>query len=157
MVVSRCLSSATLGRNSTCSRFQQAWCSSRSATLAPSAMYVSTVRHWSSKTEHHPRQGNRRCRFTLQRPVTSLLFGRTTKAFQRPWHDPEFMQGSSPEELEEWLLALMQSTRQNADKKGIATIDHSRNTIVYFDKFFASWRHMQDRLVLVLPRRVNIG
>ena len=99
-------------------------------------MYVSTVRHWSSKTEHHPRQGNRRCRFTLQRPVTSLLFGRTTKAFQRPWHDPEFMQGSSPEELEEWLLALMQSTRQNADKKGIATIDHSRNTIVYFDKCF---------------------
>ena len=49
------------------------------------------------------------------------------------------MQGSSPEALEEWLLSLMQSTRRNADKKGIFTTtndDHSRNTIVYFDECF---------------------
>lgn len=97
---------------------------------------TATFKHWSPRTEYPPRRGNRRCHLILQRPVTSLLFGRPTKAFQRPWHDPRFMQGSSPEELEQWLLSLMQSTRQHADDKGIITNDYSLNTIVYFDRCF---------------------
>jgi hypothetical protein len=46
------------------------------------------------------------------------------------------MQGKSPEEIEEWLLSLLQSARQKADEKGITTSEPSRNTITYFDDCF---------------------
>ena len=74
----------------------------------------------------------------IQRPVTSLLFGRAKKDL-RPWHDPMFMNDSTPEEIEKWLLSLLQSARINADTNGIITNNNNNNNhkaIVYFDKSF---------------------
>ena len=83
----------------------------------------------------------------IHRPVTSLLFGRgkNDEKYKRTWHDPTFMQDCTPEEVEKWLLSLLQSSKENADMKGI-TITNNKNTtlqnnnnnnsIVYFDKSF---------------------
>jgi len=46
------------------------------------------------------------------------------------------MQDSSPEDVEKWLLFLMQSARKDADDKRIITNDSSNNPIVYFDEGF---------------------
>lgn len=74
-----------------------------------------------------------------RRLVTSLLFGRgNRRKFQRPWHDPTFMQDSAPAEVEKWLLSLMQSTRKNAEERGIKCSDSSsRDPVLFFDKDFA--------------------
>ena len=66
----------------------------------------------------------------------SLFFGRSSK-YKQPWHDPNFMADSTPEEVETWLLSLMQTARRKADASGIVTNDSSINQpIVYFDKEF---------------------
>ena len=67
--------------------------------------------------------------------MSSFLFGRK---YQQPWHDPEFMQDSPPEDVEKWLLSLIQSTRRNAEQKRVrSSADHSSNKpIVYFEKDF---------------------
>jgi len=56
--------------------------------------------------------------------------------FQRPWHDPQFMNESTPEDVEKWLLSLVQST--NAKEKGnrSRSSNSSHNPIVYFDEGF---------------------
>jgi hypothetical protein len=50
------------------------------------------------------------------------------------------MRDSSPEEVEQWLLSLLQSARKNAHEKGIATTKTSNsphdNILVYFDDGF---------------------
>jgi len=90
---------------------------------------------------------NRRCRRSIivihqQRPVSSLVFGRPvqTISHQRPWHDPEFMDQSSPEDVENWFISLIKSTTQLADEKGIITTNssnnYSSNLPIYFDECF---------------------
>ena len=86
---------------------------------------------------NHQSQINNDHTTIIQRTVTSLIFGRAKKDL-RPWHDPTFMNDSAPEEIEKWLLSLLQSTRINADTTGIITNNNNNNnnTIVYFDKSF---------------------
>merc|ERR1719401_1462017 len=51
-----------------------------------------------------------------RRLITSLFLDRADKIhFHRPWHDPLFMQESTPEDVEKWLLSLLRST--NAEEK----------------------------------------
>ncbi|KAL9185104.1 hypothetical protein ACHAXT_002881 [Thalassiosira profunda] len=76
-------------------------------------------------------------RYVPRRSITSFLFGRAKNAkpkFRRPWHDPQFMQESAPEETEQWLLSLIQSARRDAEQKRIRCSDASTNVpVVYFD------------------------
>lgn len=115
--------------------FRRVWCHSTAIHVYPTASTV--VKHRSTQTGLCPCRRSRIYNVIPQRPVTSLLFGRATNVFQRPWHDPKFMQGKTPEESEEWLLSLLQSSRQKADEKGITTgSEQSRNAITYFDDCF---------------------
>lgn len=101
-----------------------------------------------------------RCRYNIivlhqQRPVTSLVFGRpvqTTSSYHRPWHDPEFMDQSSPEQVENWFISLMKSTTQIADEKSIITTNNSSKHIsssppIYFDECFIIDSHAYLRLL----------
>ncbi|KAL7545361.1 hypothetical protein ACHAWF_008710, partial [Thalassiosira exigua] len=74
---------------------------------------------------------------TIRRPVTSFLLGRSKKEhYQKPWHDPKFMQDSSADEVEKWLLSQIKSARRDAEGKRIRSSDSSNVPVVYFHKDF---------------------
>ena len=113
----------------------------RSATVtSPGAQVVLCHHH---RHQCHPTTESLCHRHRQTRTASILLFDRTyatKKNTRRPWHDSQFMRNSSPDDVEQWLLSLLQSARKNAHEVGISSTKSKNspddNILVYFHDIF---------------------